>query len=61
MEQPVPDGLHPVEGAHAGAVGEEVEPMEKTHTGEIHGGLFPVGVTPDRSRGRSDRDKVSLD
>lgn len=52
MEQPVPDRLHPVEGTHAGAIGEELKPMKKIHIREIHGGLFPVRVTPDRSRGR---------
>lgn len=27
-------------------------PVGRTHTGEIHGGLSPVGSTPGRSRGR---------
>ena len=28
LEQPVPEGLHPVEGNHSGAVCEELQPME---------------------------------
>jgi len=37
LEQSVPEGLHNVEG---------------THAGEVHGGLCPVGGTPCWSRGR---------
>ncbi|GAB0204569.1 zinc finger and BTB domain-containing protein 5 [Grus japonensis] len=52
LEQSGPEGLHPVEGTHAGAVGEELQPMGRTHIGEIGGGLSPVGGTPRWSRGR---------
>lgn len=41
---PVPQGLHPVEGTHAGAV-PEVQPVGRSHTGEINGGLLSVGGT----------------
>jgi len=37
LEQPVPEGLHPMEGAHTGAVCEELQPMERTHVGEVCG------------------------
>jgi len=37
LEQPVPEGLHPMEGTHAGAV---------------CGGLSPMGGAPSWSRGR---------
>ena len=37
LEQSVPEGL---------------QAAERTHTGEVHGGLSPVGGTPHWSRGR---------
>ncbi|GAB0195076.1 F-box only protein 31 [Grus japonensis] len=37
---------------HTAAVCEELQPMGRTHTEEIHGGLSPVGGTPCWSRGR---------
>jgi len=46
VEQPVPKGLHPMEGTHGGAVHEELQPMGRTHVGEFHGELRPVGETP---------------
>jgi len=52
LEQPVPEGLHPVEGTHAEAVRGELQPVGRTHTGEFRGGLSPVGGTPCWSRGR---------
>jgi len=35
VEQPVPEGLHPMEGTHAGAVREELQPVGKTPVGEV--------------------------
>jgi len=32
--------------AHAGAVWEELQPMGRSHTGEVNEGLSPVGGTP---------------
>ena len=52
LEQSVPEGLHPVDGTHAGAVREELQPMGRTRVGEVHGGLSPMGGTPQWSRGR---------
>ena len=52
LEQSVPEGLQPGEGTLAGAVCEELQPMGRTHVGEVHGGLSPVGGTPWWSRGR---------
>jgi len=52
LEQPVPEGLHPMEVTHAGAVREELQPVGRTHVGEVHGGLSPVRGTPRWSRGR---------
>jgi len=42
LEQPVPEGLHPVGGTHPGAVHEELQSMGRTHAGEICGGLSAV-------------------
>jgi len=42
LEQPVPEGLHPVGGTHPGAVHEELQPMGRTHVGEVCGELSPV-------------------
>jgi len=67
LEQPVPEGLHPVEGTHAGAyhaelhpaggthagaVCEELQPVGRTHFGEVCGELSPVRGTSCWSRGR---------
>ncbi|GAB0180894.1 AN1-type zinc finger protein 5-like [Grus japonensis] len=46
LEQSVPEGLYPVEGTHAGAVGEELQPEGRTHVAEVRGGLSPMGGTP---------------
>ena len=43
LEQSVPEGLQLVEGTHAGAVHEELQPMGRTYVGEVLGGLSPVG------------------
>ncbi|GAB0181827.1 zinc finger and BTB domain-containing protein 5 [Grus japonensis] len=42
LEQSAPEGLHPMEGTHTGAVHEELQPMGRTDVGEVHGGLSPV-------------------
>jgi len=50
LEKPVLEGLHPVEGTHAGAVCEELQPMGRTHVGEVCGELSPVRGTSHWSR-----------
>jgi len=40
LEQPVPEGLHPVEGTHAGAVCEELQDTGRTDVGEVCGELW---------------------
>jgi len=45
LEQPVPEGLHLVQGTHAGTVCEELQPMGRTHFGELCGELSPVRGT----------------
>jgi len=52
LEQPVPEGLHPVGGTHAGAVVEELQPMGRTHVGEVCGELSPMGGASRWSRER---------
>ncbi|GAB0179988.1 hypothetical protein GRJ2_000464100 [Grus japonensis] len=52
LEQSGPEGLHLVEGTPAGAVDAELQPVGRTHVGEAHGGLSPVGGNPCWSRGR---------
>jgi len=42
LEQPVPEGLHPVGGTHAGAVREELQPVGRTHIEAVCGELSPV-------------------
>lgn len=37
----VPEGLHPVERNSTGAVHGELQPMQRTHVGEVNEGLFP--------------------
>ena len=39
LEQPVPEGLHPVEGIHTAAICEELQLVGRTHVGEVCGGL----------------------
>jgi len=55
LEQSVPEGLHPVERTHAGAVCMVLKPLGRSHIGEIHRGLLPVGRTPGWSWGRVNR------
>jgi len=52
LEQPVPEGLHPMERTHAGAVYEELQPMGRTHVGEFCGELSPVRGTSRWSKSR---------
>jgi len=52
LEQPVPEGLHPVERSHAGAVREELQSVGRTHIGEVCGELSAVRGTSYWSRGR---------
>jgi len=35
-----------VERIHVGTVPKELQPVGRTHTGEVHGGLSPMGGTP---------------
>jgi len=55
LEQPVPEGLHPVGRTHAGAVCEGLHPMGRTHAGEVCGGLSPVRGTFTLEQGQSVR------
>ena len=52
LEQPVPEGLHPMGRPHTGAVREELQPMARTHAGEFCGELSPVRGNSRWSRGR---------
>jgi len=52
LEQPVPEGLHPVARTHNGAVCEELQPVGRTQFGEVCGELSPVRGTSCWSRGR---------
>jgi len=45
LEQPDPEGLHPVEGTHAGTCHEELHPMGRTHFGAVYEELQPIGRT----------------
>ena len=61
VEQPVPEGWHPMEGTHAGAVCAELQPMGRTHVEEVGGGWSPVGGTPHWTRGRVWRGRSGRD
>jgi len=52
LEQPVPEGLHPMGRTHAGAVCEELQPMGRTHIGEFCGQQSAMRGTSHWSRGR---------
>jgi len=52
LEQPVPEGLHPVEGTHAGTISQELQPVGRTHIRAGCGELSPVRGTSCWSRGR---------
>ena len=55
LEQPVPEGLHPVERSHAGAVREELQSVGRTHIGEVCGELSPMRGTFTLEQGKSVR------
>jgi len=55
LEQPVPEGLHPVEGTHTGAVPEGLQPVGRTHAGAVHGELSPMRGTFMLEQGQSMR------
>jgi len=52
LEQPVPEGQHPVGRTHAGAVCEELQPVGRTQAGEVCGELSRMRETSRWSRGR---------
>ena len=52
LEQSVPEGLHHVEGTHAGAVCEELQPVGRTH-GEVQ--EVPMeGLSPSEEEGAAE-------
>jgi len=51
LEQSVSDGLHSMEGTHAGAVHEELHHVGRTHAAVVHQELSPMGGTPRWSSG----------
>lgn len=51
-ERSIPAGMHPMEGAHAGAICEELQLVWRTNTEEVYGGLSPMGGNFWWSRGR---------
>jgi len=55
LEQPVPEGLHPVGRTHVGAVREELQPVGRTHIGEVCGQLSSVRGTFRLEQGKSVR------
>jgi len=50
-EQSVPEGVHPMEATHSGAVHEELQPVGRTYTGAVRGGLSPVEDSPHAETG----------
>jgi len=52
MEQPAAEGLHPIEGTHAWAVCEELQPVGRSHFGKGCRELSVVRETSCWSRGR---------
>ena len=52
LEQPVPEGLHPMGRTHNGAVHEELQPVGRIHAGEVCGELSPMRGTLSCIRGR---------
>ena len=59
LEQPIPEGLHPVGRTHAGALPEELQPVGSTHVGEVCGKLSPVRGTFMLEQGKSVRSPPS--
>jgi len=52
LEQPVPEGLHPMGRTQAGAVSEELQPVGRSHIGEVCGELSAMRGTSCWSRDR---------
>jgi len=52
LQQPVPEGLHPVGRIHTGAACEELQRMGRTHIGEFPAEPSLTGGTSHWSRGR---------
>lgn len=52
LEQSIPEGWHPVESTHAGAVLEELWTMGRAYTAEGHEGLYPMGRDPTLEQGK---------
>ncbi|KAJ7414845.1 hypothetical protein WISP_81263 [Willisornis vidua] len=46
LEKSVPKGLQSVEWTRAGAARKGLQPVGRTHVGEIGGELFPIVATP---------------
>jgi len=55
LEQPVPEGLHPLGRTHTSAGGEELQPVRRTHFGEFCGELSPMKGTFTLEQGQSVR------
>lgn len=51
LEQHIPGRLHLMKGTYAGEGCEELQPMGKTYTGEVHRGPNPVGGATSWSQG----------
>ena len=52
LEQPVPEGLHPMGRTHAGACREELQPVGRNHVAEVCGELSAMRGTSCWSRER---------
>ncbi|PKU43806.1 hypothetical protein llap_5872 [Limosa lapponica baueri] len=52
LEQPVPEGLHPMEKTHTGPLHEELQSGRRTHIGRVHEGPTARGGTPHWIRAR---------
>lgn len=61
LEKSVPEA--PIKRTYAGVTLQELQSVERTYTGAVHEGTYPMGETPCWSRrkmsgGRNDKDKV---
>jgi len=57
LEQPIPEGLHPMEGTHAGAVNKDLQPMGRTPHWDSWWRTVSRGRDPTLEQGRSVRRK----
>ena len=57
LEHSVPEGLHSVERTHSGATHEELQPVGRTHFGEVLGGLSLVGGGPHAGAGEESEEE----